>query len=899
MSDYGDSFDSSASSSTTTPSSSLTSASSSQQESEKATSDTKELTSVVSPLAALPVPLPLPVPVAAPVPAPVVSPQPASGVSSEVTAANAPTLKPTDNLPTPDIAAAPREAVDSQEPPMRSPRNSTASKTLVNTSDSAYEAPGGDLAAADTVAYKRLTSYVAFNQSSDGSVAAECANTSSFSGKREASADDDTKVPKMDEPTGPVATLEENSETATAAGVEESSTVDGSSAFSTLSQHLSKTVTHAKLCAEMASVTKGPSDEVRTGGDGVMHPSGDGGGPMITANVPAAATTMLKPLMSLPPLPSAAESMTLKADFPLPSTSPSPDGLIPERIAFAAQSIQSMPTPPPLPPAPLSGIKSGMMPSLDNAPASSFYLPPPPLAQSREPPVNNKIVELRETSEAVEKLVRAFALLRGHNPTGSRGAVADISEVSFAPNELARMSSLRQEHGVGDSATIKTSQTPRRRPLRSSMPKTHVEKSDENQKASQQINEAAVEEAVLSLVMEMMQQDPQQMSKASSSRRFLQPACELIGMDDFRYSHHRSSKRQRGPRPQAAPLSVFGGGMQAFAPDDDGAAESLYNSVIEALGKYVWSHVEESSLRGERPTFPPVSAHCAIALQLDLLSVCLQVIETRLTHRGNVADGPVWIQYDGPRESEPLARNAAHCLPFESIDVKTSRRPVFRLEYWVTRENMWAVAEALVSSVRGGILDGGDGYGVFNAKSTTYVDPDTLFPTRVPYFSLLPGDSSRPPREECSPSPGKKFFTNTRRSDKDSEDEATDKPCAEHFHLEPPALQAIAHAVSTVGTEILEENINGARGDYKQNYGDATCAVVEAVRELLEDANIRAAVRRRAKAKMKDIAQRREVEGQLSREEKERSIIAAAEAEAEQVVQRILQELRVEEARNV
>nr|CCC89905.1 conserved hypothetical protein [Trypanosoma congolense IL3000] len=460
------------------------------------------------------------------------------------------------------------------------------------------------------------------------------------------------------------------------------------------------------------------------------------------------------------------------------------------------------------------------------------------------------------------------------------------------------MSRMRMEHGVGDPGTVKASCS--RRPLRHQKPVVEATEQEDNadKKASLEINESAVEEAILTVVMELLQRNSSAPVEVNNCQQITQMANELIEMDDFRYSQQRSTKHKAGPRRRAAPLSVFGGGMQAFASDDAEAAESLYNCVLDALKKYVWSHVNVSPQQSGQCSFPPATANFALALQLDLMSVCLQIIETRLTCTKNTANSSVWIQYDGPRESEPLARNAVHCLPFESLGAKTSLRPIFRLEYWVTRENMWAVVEALMTSVRGGIVEGSDAYNVFNARSDTYVDPNALFPTRVPLFSLLPVDATQSARNDPELGRGKKFFSNTQGDDQVNDKNGLDEPCAEHFHVEPTALRSLAHIVSVVGTDIIEGDMGANQHNAKQRYSDATCAVVEAVRELLEDTGIRGAVQRRAKGKINEIAQRREVDERVSREERERNIVAAAEAEAEMVVQRILQELRVEEARN-
>ncbi|RNF09240.1 hypothetical protein TraAM80_02283 [Trypanosoma rangeli] len=513
---------------------------------------------------------------------------------------------------------------------------------------------------------------------------------------------------------------------------------------------------------------------------------------------------------------------------------------------------------------------------------------PPPLPLS-DPRQNPKIVELRETSEAVERLVRAFALLRGHVASSSSDPLAD-AKASYTTKDTEQLSSFRRQHGVGDAATMRVRQANGRRPY---LPRPNPvdDAQDANKKAALQLNEAAVEDAIMCLVMELMQRDAKQPFEENKERRAIHPSFEVVDMDNFKSATPlKPHKSRRSLQKAVSPFSVFDGEMQAFAPGDADASESLYNSVFQGLQKYVWSHVAAST-RSTSSCFPPVSAHFAWVLQLDLLLVCMQTLETRFAGEcaGTKGGAAVWIQYEGSREAEPLARNAAHCLPFEALDAKQREKPVFRLEYWVTKEKMWTVVEALTASIREGVVARSDGYRAFSSEDDIHIDPNALLPTRVPLFSLV-----APERLGASDEDGRH---NVRKGTPQNEQEETN---TNFFHIHTKALELLAHAVSTTSTELLESDIKtaGKHQNYKQRYQDATTAVTEAVYELLGDAGIRAAVQRRATVKLTDLAKRREVDNTVSQQQRERRLIEAAEEEAERVVKKILQEIRVEEARD-
>nr|CCC47314.1 conserved hypothetical protein, fragment [Trypanosoma vivax Y486] len=653
---------------------------------------------------------------------------------------------------------------------------------------------------------------------------------------------------------------------------EEGSSHDGSSIFSTLSQHLTKTMMQRGKEAAL----KHDTDETHPANDKVASGEGQNsltmekmGKTMGSNSLPFKATAESNPAdnsasspLNKPQLPSMGNdpsslalsggAFSVGPHAPITLSIPAVDSLRRAQDTVGTSTAVNSLSLPPLPS--LQPIQTGQLPNKESALGSV----PPPLPP-RETPHSTKIAELRETSEAVERLVRAFALLRGHSPLSFANTTTPqgATKVTFVPTEIEKMSSLRQDHGVGDAGTVRTF-TPTLRPLAAwkvrpnsasvdddgnrTVGRCDQEAGDPNKQLVAQMNEEAIEEAILSLVMELLQQHTKaEPDTQNGGRPLLQPVREVVSMDNFRYFPCHGSRTKPAARGKVAPLTVFGGGMQAFAPDDAEAAESLYHSILEALQKYVWK----------------------------------------------------------------LARNAVHCLPFEALEAKMSARSVFRLEYWVTSDSMWTVTEALLASIRAGVVKDGDGYCVFNRTNDIRADPKSLFPTRVPFFSLLPPDASgaRCREGEVTPSSRKALSLRRREARDDGDYDASSprgvcKASTELFHIEPSTLQSLAHVVSTVSTDILEGDTSLAQHDYKQSYNDATLAVSEAICELLNDAGIRAAVQRRAKAKMTEVAERREADSRLNRMDKERAIIAAAEAEAERVVQRILQELRVEEGRS-
>ncbi|ESS68212.1 hypothetical protein TCDM_02968 [Trypanosoma cruzi Dm28c] len=709
----------------------------------------------------------------------------------------------------------------------------SADKASVDTNLSHIEVKLGGLNAPSTAKFKALSSYVAFGATPPGSTSVLSATINETRRESQNSVAAEVKEKKFPTET-PAVILPIASESDGSFSRRESSV------FSTLSQHLTK-----RQSREGESNSEKLRKESAATAVAATHP-------LVEEKKDEGADGVGLAMAPLP-LPQAGESQ-MQSNVPISFSAPSTD----------FPGVQSNPF----------GVE-GALASL-----------PPPLP-SRDPRQDPKIVELRETSEAVERLVRAFALLRGHVAAPSSDPLADAKDF-YATKDTEKLSSLRLQRGVGDAGTLRVSQSSSRRPF---LPRSKPvgESRDANEKVALQMSEAAVEEAIMCLVMELMQSDARQPFEENTGRKFIHPSLEFVGMDNFNL--FPPSKQRKFPRSLQkidTPFSVFDGGMQAFAPGDPDASESLFHSVFQGLQKYVWSHVAATD-RHTTNRFPPVSAHFAWALQLDLLLVCMQTLEGRFAgERAGTKDGSaVWIQYEGSREAEPLARNAAHCLPFEVLDAKQRDKTVFRLEYWVTKDKMWTVLEALVASIREGIVSRSDGYRAFSSDEEIHIDPSALLPTRVPLFSLVPQERL-----------GVAHDDERNGIRKEAAQKGQEESRSNFFHIHPNTMESLAHAVSTAGTELLESDRRISGKNYRQSYQDATTAVAEAVCELLDDAGIRAAIQRRAKAKIAALSERREMDNNLSRQEKERFLIETAEAEAERVVRRILHEIRVDEARD-
>ncbi|ORC90072.1 uncharacterized protein TM35_000091220 [Trypanosoma theileri] len=810
-------------------------------------------------------------------------------------------------------------------------RTTTSTDTMPSSLDMQYAglvAPKGD-------EFQVLSSYIAFRGSSQGSVRGTSATTDSV-----IKLTGESGVVAVAEVVEGSAVLQKSSPTPSALDhpvreeTEQDTTISriaSSSVFSTLSQHMGK----LQARQENINTTGLPKEPMVTTTSELPHDDNDDDRKALVSKTPTVTmndgiTSAVIGSTNITSSPAVVSVSCLPPPPSIPEVPPAP------QITFSLPNVA--------PPMSLtSAVTSSRLPGMENILANV----PPPLP-SRDPQQDPKIIELRETSEAVERLVRAFALLRGHAvPSTTTGTDSDLlatEKTSFNTKDTEKLSSFRQQHGVGDAGTVRVSQSaahslPRRRSPYTELgsinsrsgsknKKENIQdddEMDENKQKSLKINEAAVEDAIMCLVMELLQRDAKQPFEERNDRKAIQPSFEVVDMENFRSSTHPHTGKGRKPAlDKLVPFSVFEGGMQTFAPDNADAADSLYHNIIDALQKYVWSHV--SAPRNQRNydktggggggggNFTPASAFFVWVLLLDLLSVCMQVLENRLAAGVNDTT-PVWIQYEGPHEAESLARNAVHCLPFEVLDpstgengasaaATTGRRPLFRMEYWVTRNTMWTITEALAASIREGVVSRSDGYRAFRSDGSPsssggygfssddmgMLDPAALCPTRIPLFSLVPAErTGGGPREDSSHV--RKTFA---RNDVQNDDGETNTE--DYFQIEPQTLELLAHTVSTVSTELLERDIQTTGKKYRQYYQDASRGVAEAVSELLNDAGIRAAVQRRAKAKMVEISERREVSGRATREEKERSMIAAAEEEAERVVEKILQEMRLEEA---
>lgn len=514
-------------------------------------------------------------------------------------------------------------------------------------------------------------------------------------------------------------------------------------------------------------------------------------------------------------------------------------------------------------------------------------VPPLPQARMPAPPpadIAPKLLELRETSEAVERLVKAFALLRGHGPSPA-APPAPLFE-SSATDTLQRTSL----HRVGADCTLKI-----RREARPSAPHLPTEPPSPDAATAIQANETLLEEELMTCVLELLEAN---LSKDKARQQLLErfrvkPQHEFVAADTFKYG----GVPQR-PTRQQDPHGIPGAHMPAFAGDED-PGSVLYYSVQRSLEKYLFRHVVDSiqPSRGPCHACPvgdsPITSYFACLILLDILSVCRDIVEHSLVDGTVGAPSPVLVRYDGERYAAPIARNAMHCLPFEALEQSATAaamgdRTVFRMEYWVTRDNMFTIMEAVSDTMRDHIVTEANTapYKPF-AGDQAGINPRVLAPSKVPMFTLV--SSADPSRDADRVSSQRGMHRSP---------PATPRPAfTSLFDVDQAGMEALAYAVSTMSTNILAHN-DGAIKDLhdEAEYRTLTKLLAETVGELLEDTSIRASIERRTLEKFQEALADQGRYPSRSKREMEKAVIAKAEKEADAVVRRIMQEMLVRQA---
>ncbi|EPY23310.1 hypothetical protein AGDE_12903 [Angomonas deanei] len=359
---------------------------------------------------------------------------------------------------------------------------------------------------------------------------------------------------------------------------------------------------------------------------------------------------------------------------------------------------------------------------------------------------------------------------------------------------------------------------------------------------------------------------------------------EVIPAGDFRQGESAPFKKSHGQT-----YSVFDNEMRAFAPDECDGDAVLRSGVQEALHKYVFNRIIDPykpigvPITSPIPTVP-ISPYVAWSIVVDLAILCHEV----LLHLHKGVSVPILVRYCGEPGMEQLARNAIHCLPFEALEGQS----VFKLEYWVTAPHLQSIIFALNDTLRGHFAvyakymvqhSFGEEYILQNNESAYIIPPQQcLFALVGP--GTVAGDGDRGARKiRVAPPLHKK-----------EEEESL---------LPPNALSITSFAVSKICTSVAEKDGSETGTPRRIVDGDdfnLMCQCVsQTVADMLSDVSIQSTVERRAL----DMFNRKRKEADdfksKSRAEKEKSIIDKAEEEAQLVVERILQEMKMKSSGSV
>ncbi|CCW67470.1 unnamed protein product [Phytomonas sp. Hart1] len=311
-------------------------------------------------------------------------------------------------------------------------------------------------------------------------------------------------------------------------------------------------------------------------------------------------------------------------------------------------------------------------------------------------------------------------------------------------------------------------------------------------------------------------------------------------------------------------------------------------------------------------TTRPITPHFAWILLLDLVALCRDLLAVGFAESHTASTGPLLARYEGDPECEWIARNAIQCLHFEALETigggKRTRNPVFRLEFWITRDKLRVMIDALVDCVRQHI--------VHEARVRPYmglleneleIHPSVLVPSKRPLFSLINphtlGNGTQDMMTETNAISGPqgglsyKDYKQKRGSvkPKNGVDDSE-----RFFGIQPSELQKMAYAVSVLSTDALAdftstENIKLHNTHpalhHTNDYADLSKVAVETVCEVLEDPTIKAAIERRARDKFTNLLKAREEYPSKTSLEKERLIIERAEREAEDMIKRIMRQM--------
>jgi hypothetical protein len=625
----------------------------------------------------------------------------------------------------------------------------------------------------------------------------------------------------------------------------------------------SSTVTGAAVTAGLRPLTSISSGAASDAGNASLPQKAiDAAMPDATASAaPTAFTTTTA--MPLPPLPS------------LPSLPP-PGWVAPERSSStSAAALPPVANTPSTETVRAQGWSMGGGGSskahYDTAPVERTTplvapLPPPP-DYHRITAEETRVSELREASEAVERLVKAFALLKGYGALeeGRNGRETFAAAATKASISAATTTA----HRAGAYSTIQARQVTRTRGLRVPTAQYDAAFLDSSSTAASPLSvatplpavrtvnrsregERLAEELVLGCVLGLLQEHARQRSKTRGREgnakeeeedgggvgalwRAARPHYEVIGADGFTGSVPRT-RSAVAPTTAANPAASLGGvpgiDVPLFDPRDRQSATDLYNVVREALGKYVLRRVRTSD--GSFPSTPttsplPVShitATFAWALLLDMSAVCQEI--ARCAYDAAAASPspvyPILVRFRGDAAGAEVARAAMHCLPFEVLTATTAdisgggssssspfstepRGCLFRMACWVTQEQLWTVSDALLDTLREDVLKRAKAvqYASFSTAVPVDVDPRLLVPPQTPMLTVLPLPNCRGRPSTTPTASAEGRYSDNAVVYRRSTRNAAGASAAERdlFDVPAAALQKVAFSVSVLSTNIL------------------------------------------------------------------------------------------------
>ncbi|GET90275.1 hypothetical protein, conserved [Leishmania tarentolae] len=726
--------------------------------------------------------------------------------------------------------------------------------------------------------------------------------------------------------------------------------VGASSIFSTLSQHLQQ----QKLPHQQPHPTLEPPPLANSV-------------PVAPLLPPPATTLPTKPSASVKGTP-ATPSLQAPASLSLPALPPPAwsSTTVPNN---ATVSVETLVTVPPTATAKdattmqqgwmIGGVQYRTSPT-DKGETQKIPPLPPSYEQQRSTLEQTRTSSLLEASEAVERLVKAFAILKGYNRLEqAQGRSRCLTNGVDAPAEAATtvVTSARQARVA---STVQVRDTVRRRGSRVVAPElasaataSVTRGSASRQKEIESVAEGVIMDCVLSLLQERTRSSgtssagehekegaKAMKSSTTSTWRAARPHYEVVTADAFSYgggasNHCRASHFTVGrasvdktTQGYLNSSSTFLGGLQSsgvplFDPRDLQSAVDLYNGVREALDKYVLRRVATGLEKSEglpshasQPRTRSITAIFAWALLLDMVNLCEEIARGAYDAVPCTPSAvyPVLAQFRGDAACEEVAKAAMHCLPFEALDSSRAETLAqedggctFRMACWVTKQQLWTIADALTDTVREDMVRRAKvlQYSPFNVAAVTEVDPRVLVPPTTPMLTLLPlsgrrGGGAVPKASNASAALGTAAsYARVHRGGR-GEAEVPDSGSTgnELFEVPAAAMQKMAYHISVLTTDLLSDMGTAKHRVMStliaEDYPDVATAVAETMGELLQDESIRGAVRRRAAEKVKQAQRERADFLATSRQRKEQAIIEKAEKEAEEVVQHILQEMRAQ-----